>query len=75
MCSYVYFFHRIPGMSAELRALTIVYSFDPKSDDDFDFLWKTYIETPLDTDRRFIMKAFSRIKDRKKLKMFVNLEF
>ncbi len=54
-------------MSVELRALTINFASDPKKDDDFDYLWKLYIETPLDSDRRFIMKAFSRIKDKKKL--------
>ena len=63
--------YRIPGMPAELRALTLVYASDPKNDGDFEFLWKTYVETPLDADRRFIMKAFSRVKDKKKLKVYV----
>ena len=61
--------YRIPGLSAELRALAIIFGFDPKDDDDFKYLWKTYVETPFDSDRRFIMKAFSRVKDKKKLQM------
>ena len=56
-------------MPAELRALAIVFGSNPKNDDDFNFLWKTYVNTPLDAERRFIMKAFSRVKDKKKLKM------
>eukprot|EP00794_Sanderia_malayensis_P004789 gene4789-5416_t len=64
--------NKVPGMTAELRALTLIFGFDAKKDDDFNFLWKTYIETPRDADRRFIMKAFSRVKDRKKLKVILD---
>lgn len=63
--------YRDAGLSAELRALAMVFGSDPKNDDDFKFLWKTYVDTPLDAERRYIMKAFSRVKDKKKLKMYV----
>ena len=56
-------------MPAELRALAIVFGSNPKNEDDFKFLWKTYVETPLDAERRFIMKAFSRVKDKRKLQV------
>ena len=64
-----FFYFRDAGMSAELRALAIVFGSDPKNDDDFKFLWKKYVNTPLDAERRYIMKAFSRVKDKKKLQM------
>jgi len=60
------------GMPAELRALAIVFGSNPKNDDDFKFLWKTYVNTPLDAERRFIMKAFSRVKDKKKLQIILD---
>eukprot|EP00795_Rhopilema_esculentum_P007813 gene7813-13677_t len=56
-------------LSAELRALAMVFGSDPKDDEDFDFLWQSYVNAPLDAERRFIMKAFSRVKDKKKLQM------
>ena len=51
----------------------MVFGSDPKDDEDFDFLWQSYVNAPLDAERRFIMKAFSRVKDKKKLQMQVSV--
>merc|ERR1719450_1383859 len=55
---------RLPGLSPEIRALAITYGHDSSDDRHWDFLWKLYVNSPVDTDRKIVMKAFALYRDK-----------
>ena len=64
---YQHVLFRLPGLSPELRALALIYGHDSTDDRHWDFLWKLYVDSPVDTDRKFIMKAFALYREKSRV--------
>ncbi|XP_066913104.1 glutamyl aminopeptidase-like [Clytia hemisphaerica] len=50
------------GLSPENRLLALYYGFEAENVDHYNFLWRLFRTSPIDTDRRILMKAFPRFK-------------
>ena len=61
-----YFFSLI-GLSPENRALALMYGYNSTNEKDWDFLWKLYEKSEVDTDRKIIMKALAQFKEKEKI--------
>uniref|UniRef100_A0A7M5XDN7 Aminopeptidase n=2 Tax=Clytia hemisphaerica TaxID=252671 RepID=A0A7M5XDN7_9CNID len=49
-------------ISPENRALALMYGFNPNSTDHLSYLWKLFKESPLDSDRRILMRSIPQFR-------------
>ncbi|XP_065670521.1 endoplasmic reticulum aminopeptidase 1 isoform X1 [Hydra vulgaris] len=58
---------KLVGLSPENRALALMYGYNSSNENDWDFLWKLYEKSEVDTDRKIIMKALAQFKEKNKI--------
>ena len=59
-----YFKISLEGVSPENRLLALYYGFNPNKTTEYEFLWKLYETSPMDTDRRILMRTLGLFKSK-----------